>query len=465
MSHRHLTETTWQETREAAPGAIALLPIGSQEQHAGHLPMGTDTLLVDAVVDRALALLDEDATGGAPSLVRLPTLPYGHSPHHLFAAALTLSAPTLGAVLGEILDSLAACGHRRILVVNGHGGNDEIMKLAVKRFALRAEVTAAACSYWTVTGGGEDGGRPDVTPGHAGWFETSSCSPRTPPWCARPSPRGPRSTRLRSSTARPTRGSPSSGTANGNASEAPPTTPPAPTPRTAAGSWTTAPSVWRAPSRPSTPRPAPGRDRAGPHPPHHPNRTRNSMKITDVDVHVVNLPLVNPFTSSFETKTGETRTVVRIRTDTGVEGWGETMWGRPVAAIVKILAEDLIGMSPFALEAFHRKQHMVPFFYGYLGYAAIAALDVACWDAMGKATGQSVTDLLGGPVREEVPLTALVTRADAPGAGPPTCPPRSPSTPSASSPREASGPSSSRAPRTSRGTSRSSARCAPRCPR
>ncbi|MEU0127287.1 MULTISPECIES: creatininase family protein [unclassified Streptomyces] len=181
MSHRNLTETTWRETRESAPGAIALLPVGSQEQHAGHLPMGTDTLLVEAVVDRALALLDGcgDADGvgdggtAAPSLVRLPTLPYGHSPHHLFAAALTLSATTLGAVLGEILDSLAACGHRRILVVNGHGGNDEIMKLAVKRFALRAEVTVAACSYWTVTGGEEDGGRPDVTPGHAGWFETS----------------------------------------------------------------------------------------------------------------------------------------------------------------------------------------------------------------------------------------------------------------------------------------------------
>jgi glucarate dehydratase len=141
------------------------------------------------------------------------------------------------------------------------------------------------------------------------------------------------------------------------------------------------------------------------------------MKITDVDVWVVNLPLVNPFTSSFETKTGETRTVVRIRTDTGVDGWGETMWGRPVAAIVEALAADLIGTSPFALESFHRKQHMVPFFHGYLGYAAIAALDVACWDAMGKATGQSVTDLLGGPVRDEVPITALVTRADAPGVG------------------------------------------------
>ncbi|GHH83512.1 isomerase [Streptomyces sulfonofaciens] len=140
------------------------------------------------------------------------------------------------------------------------------------------------------------------------------------------------------------------------------------------------------------------------------------MKITDIDVQVVNLPLTNPFTSSFETKTGETRTVVRLRTDEGVEGWGETMWGRPVAAIIRSIADDLIGTSPFALERFHRKQHMVPFFYGYLGYAAIAALDVACWDVMGKATGQSVTDLLGGPVRDEVPITALITRADAPGA-------------------------------------------------
>ncbi|MEV6628210.1 enolase C-terminal domain-like protein [Amycolatopsis sp. NPDC051106] len=140
------------------------------------------------------------------------------------------------------------------------------------------------------------------------------------------------------------------------------------------------------------------------------------MKITEVDAWVVNLPLTNPFTSSFETKTGETRTVVRLRTDTGVTGWGETMWGRPVAELVRKLGAELVGRSPFALEAFHRRHHMVPFFHGYLGYAALAALDVACWDLMGHVTGQSVTDLLGGRVRDDVPITALVTRADAPGA-------------------------------------------------
>ncbi|MEV7030233.1 creatininase family protein [Streptomyces sp. NPDC093272] len=171
MSQSRLTELTWREVRRAGEEGIVLLPIGSQEQHAAHLPMGTDTLLAEEVVDRALDLLDREP--GAPHVVRLPALPFGHSPHHLFAAAVSLSAATLAAVLDDILDSLVTSGCRRILVVNGHGGNDEIMRLAVKRLALRAEVTAAACSYWTLTTGDDPAGRPEVTPGHAGWFETS----------------------------------------------------------------------------------------------------------------------------------------------------------------------------------------------------------------------------------------------------------------------------------------------------
>lgn len=137
------------------------------------------------------------------------------------------------------------------------------------------------------------------------------------------------------------------------------------------------------------------------------------MKITTVDVWVVNIPLTNPFTSSFETKTGETRTVVRIGLDDGTQGWGETMWGRPVAELTRRLGDELIGASPFDLEAFHMRHAMVPFFHGYLGYAALAALDVACWDAIGRVTGQPLVNLLGGTVRDRVPATALITRADA----------------------------------------------------
>lgn len=140
------------------------------------------------------------------------------------------------------------------------------------------------------------------------------------------------------------------------------------------------------------------------------------MIITGIDVQVVNLPLTSPFRSSFETKTGETRTVVRVTTDDGHVGWGETMWGAPVARLTEQLSASLIGKSPFALEEFHATHTMVPFFYGYIGYAALAGLDVACWDLMGKITGRPLTDLIGGRVRDTVPITALITRADAPDA-------------------------------------------------
>lgn len=162
-----LTELTWRQVREAGATGIALLPIGSQEQHAEHLPMGTDTMLVNAAIDEAAELLGDNG----PTVVRLPYLPFGHSPHHLFAAAVSLSAQTLGAVLADVLDSLVTSGFRRILIVNGHGGNEEVMRLAVKQFALRADVTLAACSYWSVTPGDDDS--PGMSPGHAGWFETS----------------------------------------------------------------------------------------------------------------------------------------------------------------------------------------------------------------------------------------------------------------------------------------------------
>ncbi|MBB4684229.1 creatininase family protein [Amycolatopsis jiangsuensis] len=172
-----LTRMTWREAATAARTGIALLPIGSQEQHAGHLPMGTDTMLAEAVVDDALTRLCGD-----PDVVRLPALPFGHSPHHLFAAAVSLRATTLQAVLDDVLDSLATSGFRRVLIVNGHGGNDEIMRLAVKQYSLRADVALAACSYFSL---GADAG----TPGHAGVFETSLMLAAHPDLVREPAPR------------------------------------------------------------------------------------------------------------------------------------------------------------------------------------------------------------------------------------------------------------------------------------
>lgn len=171
MTVRQLTEMTWIEVREAAATSVAVLPIGSQEQHSSHLPMGTDQLLVEGVLDEALQRLPPDG----PDVVRLPALPYGLSPHHAFAAAITLTAQTMTTVLDEVLDSLVSTGFRRIFLVNGHGGNEEVMRLAVKRLALRSDACAGACNYWQMRPATAPVGNDDAPagPGHAGTFETS----------------------------------------------------------------------------------------------------------------------------------------------------------------------------------------------------------------------------------------------------------------------------------------------------
>lgn len=155
-----LARLTRDEVAEYAENGVAVVPIGSTEQHGPHLPMLTDTLLVEAVVRRALDRLAD----GPAVFVQAPTIPIGCSDHHLFAAAVSLRTNTLRAVLTDVCDSLVGSGFRRIVIVNGHGGNDECVTLAVKELVLRHPVAAAACSYWQLAGG---------SPGHAGRFETS----------------------------------------------------------------------------------------------------------------------------------------------------------------------------------------------------------------------------------------------------------------------------------------------------
>jgi glucarate dehydratase len=133
------------------------------------------------------------------------------------------------------------------------------------------------------------------------------------------------------------------------------------------------------------------------------------MRLTDLTTWVVNVPYRTPFVSSFEVRRGTTRTVVRLRTDEGLIGWGETMHGSPVAALVEKLFADYRGTDPFAVEAMAQRLAMVPFFHGYVGYCALAALEMACHDLIGKATGQPLVNLIGGAVRGEVPVTYVLT--------------------------------------------------------
>lgn len=137
------------------------------------------------------------------------------------------------------------------------------------------------------------------------------------------------------------------------------------------------------------------------------------MRIAAIDSWVVNAPLRGEFASSFEVKAGTTRTVLRVRTEEGAEGWGETMHGRPTKAIVDRIKDRFLGLDPRATAEVSRRSHMVPFFHGYLGYCAVAGIEMALFDLVGRATDTPVHLQLGGSRRDEIPITALLTRADA----------------------------------------------------
>jgi creatinine amidohydrolase/Fe(II)-dependent formamide hydrolase-like protein len=112
-------DLTWQEAEARLDNIdIALLPVGAIEQHGPHLPLDTDAFDAEYLARRvALAC-------SRPLPLVLPLIPYGVSYHHEdFAGTISISTQTLARFVYEVGMSAARSGVRKLVIINGHGGN------------------------------------------------------------------------------------------------------------------------------------------------------------------------------------------------------------------------------------------------------------------------------------------------------------------------------------------------------
>jgi creatinine amidohydrolase len=124
--------------------ALAVLPVGALEQHGPHLPTCTDSLIATALAVRAARL----AGPTEPALV-LPAVWTGLSAEHLpLGGTIALDFAALSGVLRGVVRSLRALGFARLLVVNGHGGNDEALAVCCRELAVEFGFPIVAAMPW-----------------------------------------------------------------------------------------------------------------------------------------------------------------------------------------------------------------------------------------------------------------------------------------------------------------------------
>ena len=140
----------------------AVLPIGCTEQHA-YLSLAVDMILAEKVAIEAAEPL------GVPVF---PVLPFGHTPTFMaYPGTVTLRLETLIALVRDVLDSLAAHGFRRLLIVNGHGGNAPVGNFLGEWMADHPQVKVKFHNWWNAPKTWAKVQAIDPVASHASWME------------------------------------------------------------------------------------------------------------------------------------------------------------------------------------------------------------------------------------------------------------------------------------------------------
>jgi creatinine amidohydrolase len=138
-----LAETTWKQV-DPTPYSVAVLPWGATEAHNYHLPYATDNIQSEQVAIRAAAA----AWGRGARVVVLPTVPFGVNTTQLdIKLTINLNPSTQFALLSDIVSSLEGQGVHKLVIVNGHGGND--FRQIIRELQPKTRVFLSTINWWS----------------------------------------------------------------------------------------------------------------------------------------------------------------------------------------------------------------------------------------------------------------------------------------------------------------------------
>jgi len=150
--------------------SIIVLPVGSIEHHGPHLPLATDLIMADLLSSR---MVDAAAATGL-DVWRLPPIAYTKSDeHHWAPGTMWIGADELLATLRGIGSSVAKTGARRLVFVNGHGGNVALLQVALRELRRLYDLQTFLLNVAVPAGDGTTGPDERGFGIHGGWGETS----------------------------------------------------------------------------------------------------------------------------------------------------------------------------------------------------------------------------------------------------------------------------------------------------
>ena len=132
----NLEDMSWDEVGELLEKTdTVLIPVGSMEQHGTHLPLGTDTFIATEIARKVSKKIGVAFTSG---------IPYGFSiEHSSFPGTVTMTPESLMGVVRDVCESMIRHGFKKIILINGHGGNASILETLIQYLKPKHKATFA----------------------------------------------------------------------------------------------------------------------------------------------------------------------------------------------------------------------------------------------------------------------------------------------------------------------------------